>query len=368
MKIALVVPGGVDRSGEYRVIPALLALIRRLAAAHDVHVFALSQEPGPGTWMLEGAHVHNIGAGRTRPRAVRAILREHRAAPFDVIHSMWSGAPGMVAVAAARLLRLPSLVHVTGVELIALPDIACGGRLTWKGRLREAMVLRAASMITASSAPIVELVASLGGNALRVSLGVDLRAWPSQPPRRRTSTETARLIHVGSLNAVKDQETLLRAVAVLAAGGVDFRMDVVGEDTLGGRLQALSQELGLASRVQFRGFQTQRELRPLVESADLMVISSRHEAGPFAMLEAAAVGVPTVGTCVGHIAEWAPSAAVSVGIRDWRDLAISIRRLIDHEDLRLQIAEQAWQRATAEDADYTAARFQAIYAELTSAR
>ena len=27
MRIALVVPGGVDRSGEYRVIPALLALI-----------------------------------------------------------------------------------------------------------------------------------------------------------------------------------------------------------------------------------------------------------------------------------------------------------------------------------------------------
>lgn len=31
MRIALVVPGGVDQSGEYRVIPVLLALIGRLA-------------------------------------------------------------------------------------------------------------------------------------------------------------------------------------------------------------------------------------------------------------------------------------------------------------------------------------------------
>jgi glycosyltransferase involved in cell wall biosynthesis len=31
MKLALVAPGGVDRSGEFRVIPALLALIGRLA-------------------------------------------------------------------------------------------------------------------------------------------------------------------------------------------------------------------------------------------------------------------------------------------------------------------------------------------------
>lgn len=44
MKLALVVPGGVDRSGEFRVIPVLLALVERLARAHDVHVFALRQE------------------------------------------------------------------------------------------------------------------------------------------------------------------------------------------------------------------------------------------------------------------------------------------------------------------------------------
>ncbi len=37
-----------------------------------------------------------------------------------------------------------------------------------------------------------------------------------------------------------------------------------------------------------------------------MIISSRHEAGPLAVLEAAVKGVPTVGTAVGHIAEWAP--------------------------------------------------------------
>jgi hypothetical protein len=36
MRIALVVPGGVDRSGENRVIPVLLALISRLSVHHDV--------------------------------------------------------------------------------------------------------------------------------------------------------------------------------------------------------------------------------------------------------------------------------------------------------------------------------------------
>ena len=51
MKIAIVVPGGVDRSGTDKVIPCQLWLIERLAAGDDeVHVFALYQEPRPGRW------------------------------------------------------------------------------------------------------------------------------------------------------------------------------------------------------------------------------------------------------------------------------------------------------------------------------
>src|ERR1700679_609006 len=111
MKIALVVPGGVDRSGEYRVIPALLALIARLSLRDEVHVFALAQEPLPASWDLAGARIHNVGAGNARLRAIRAICAEHRSSAFHVVHSIWSGAPGVVAVAAARILRLPSLVH-----------------------------------------------------------------------------------------------------------------------------------------------------------------------------------------------------------------------------------------------------------------
>ena len=73
LKLAVVVPGGVDRSGEYRVIPALLALLERLAHDNEVHVFALAQEPEPGEWDLAGARVHNIGSGSTIARAVAAI-------------------------------------------------------------------------------------------------------------------------------------------------------------------------------------------------------------------------------------------------------------------------------------------------------
>ena len=365
MKIALVVPGGVDRSGEQRVIPALLALVKRLAERHDLQVFALRQQPRPESWPLLGARIHNIGAGWTRIRTVRAIWAEHRIAPFDIVQSIWSGAGGVAAVTAARALRVPSLVHVAGGEPARLPDIRFGGRLTWRGRLQELVALKGACAVTAASAPLVRMLGELGCQAQRLPLGVDLELWPPRQPVTR-GVGPARLIHVGSLNRVKDQPTLLAALAQLVRAGIAFQLDVIGEDTMHGRIQALAGELGLESRLRFHGFLTQRQLLPLVRSADLLVMSSRHEAGPLALLEAAAVGVPTVGTAVGHIAEWSPEAALAVPVSDPEALANAIRTVLAHEELRLRLAHAALARALRENADATAAAFEALYTRLTS--
>lgn len=364
MKLALVVPGGVDRSGDQRVIPALLALVERLARRHEVHVFALHQEPMAGEWTLAGARVHNIGDGLTRLRAVHAIRREHLQAPFDRIQAIFSGSCGLVAVAAARLLRVPGMVHVAGGELVALPVIDYGGRQRWTGRLREALVLRAADIVTAASAPIVASLRDLGIDAWRVPLGVDLGAWPPIPPRPR-SAGPARLIHVASLNRVKDQATLLRAFSILAQRGHAFTADLVGVDTLGGEIQALARKLELERHVRFHGFRTQRELRPMLAQADLLVMASRHEAGPLVALEAAVTGVPTVGTSVGHLVEWAPAAAVIVPVGATVALADAIERVLGDEVLRLRLAAAAQRLAIREDADHTARAFDALYHQLS---
>jgi glycosyltransferase involved in cell wall biosynthesis len=368
VRIALVVPGGVDRSGQYRVVPALLALIRRLSVRHDVQVIATNQEPAPGAWPLAGAHIHNIGSGRTGIRAVGAIRSLHRAEPFDVIHAIWSGGCGLIAVLASRLLGVPSLIHVAGGELVALRDINYGGRLNWRGRIREAAVLRATQRVTAASQPILQSLSNLGLRGERVPLGVDLGEWPSRQPVRRAAGQSPRLIHLASLNRIKDQTTLLRALALLKQSGESFQMEIVGEDTLRGAMQSLAEDLGLSAYVRFLGFRTQTELRPIVEAADILVMSSRHEAGPLAMLEAAVAGVPVVGTAVGHIAEWAPDASVAVPVGDPVALAGAVSQLIHDEELRLRIATAAHKRAVVEDADYTLRQFESLYAQLTRQR
>ena len=150
---------------------------------------------------------------------------------------------------------------------------------TRRGRLREWLVLRGASCITAASAPVVSALADLGLTGQRVPLGVDLKAWPPRLPVPRQNGKPAMLIHVASLNRIKDQATLLRALASLKELRVEFEMDIVGEDTLDGEIQGMAGRLGLSRAIRFRGFLPQRQLRPLVEQSDLLIHSSRFEAG-----------------------------------------------------------------------------------------
>src|SRR3546814_20563164 len=105
--------------------------------------------------------------------------------PFDRIQAIFSGSCSLVAVAAARLLRVRSLVHIAGGELVALPGIDYGGRPLRVSRLREALVMRTADDVSAASAPITDSLEKRGISAHRAPRGVSLRARPPRLPPLR---------------------------------------------------------------------------------------------------------------------------------------------------------------------------------------
>ena len=367
MRVALIVPGGVDPSGTHRVIPCLLWLVERLARNHEVHVFALYQTSRASTYRLLGATVHAVDSRFARVEVLHTLLTAHRRRPFDLLHAFWAEPPGVVAWIAGTLMRRPVLLHLAGGELQALKAIQYGGRLTWRGRAYVRAALRGATRITAATPAMIADAGRRGVAADLLILGVDVGRWMPVPPRPRASDRPARLIHVASLNPVKDQRTLLRAVARLRDGGTAFRLDIVGEDTMDGEIQRLAEALELGDCVIFHGFLPHEALRPLVVSADVHVLSSLHESGGIVVLEAAVSGVPTVGTRVGHVAAWAPDAGVAVPVADPDALARGIASLLCDDGRRLSIAREAQRRAVASDADATAARVNEIYEEMVRA-
>lgn len=366
MKIAWIVPGGVDRGGERRVIPCLLWIIERIARVHEVHVFVLGQEPRRCRYRLAGVQVHNAGGFATRLQLLADVWGEHRRGPFDLIEAIWAAPPGALAALLGRLLKRPVLLRLTGGDLAALPEIGYGQRASWRGRWWLRAAVAGASHVAVPSAAMQAAAEALGIRAERLPWGVALDRWPPCPPRPRRPGAPARLAHVGSLNPVKDQRTLLHAAKILVKQGIAFRLDVVGEDTLNGALQRLAVSLGIEQFVQFHGFLVQDQVRKIVVEADLLLVSSRHEADPIVALEAAVSGTPVVGTAVGHLADWAPEAALVVPPGDAEGLAKAIHALLEDEPRRLAIAAAAQALALGEDADWSSKQLLALYERLTS--
>ena len=368
MRIALVVPGGVDASGEDRVIPAVVWLIERLAKRHDVHVFAMHQQPSYGAWPLRGARVENIGTTRfRRSRFFARFAAAHRAAPFDVVHAIFGGVGALAAFAAKRH-GVPFVLHLAGGEPVALKGIGYGSCLTFRGRMGLRIASAAATRVTVATRYMQARARELGIAAELVALGVALDRWPPRRPAPRETGAVTRLLHIGDLRPVKGQDTLLAAVAQLVRDGVKVTLDVAGVDTMGGSLQRSPSALALGDRIRFHGLLSRDRLRALVERSDILVHASLHEAGPVCVLEAAIAGVPTVGTNVGQVSDWSPEAAVATPVGDAAALARAIALLAADEPRRLRLAAEAQSRAIQIDADHTADAFERIYDEVSVRR
>ncbi len=369
MRIALVASGGLDRSGRERVVPSLLWLVERLARRDDVHAFVFDQYPERCSYPLLGAHVHNLGATGPWPRTAALVprllsaLRRH--GPFDVVHAYMGAPPGIVAAFCGALARRPVVVTFAGDELVALPEIGYGRQAGWSGRLVRAPTARLAARVTVGSEYMRALAQRLGIRADVIPLGVDVATFrpapePPGPPWR--------LLHVASLNPVKDQETLLQAFARVVLEERGVHLDVLGVDTLGGAVQRRARELGLGTFVTFHGLLPVDELSPFHARAHLLVQSSRHDASPVAVLEAAAVGRATVGTAVGYVADGAPLRATATPVGDPGALARAIVDLLRDGPRRQTIARAAQEWSRAHDADWSASRFRTLYDEVAGKR
>jgi glycosyltransferase involved in cell wall biosynthesis len=366
MRIAWVVAGGVDESGVERVTPSLLWLIERLARRHEMHVYVLRYHPRPRSYPLLGATVHDLGrpTGIRRQYAatVEAIRRHGRP---DVLHGMLALPAGFVAAAVGRRLGVPAVVTCDSGEFIRLDDIGYGAQATMRQRWAVRVMARLASRVLVCTSYQARLAAACGVRTVLLPIGVDTSTF--HPPAARADGPPWRLLQVASLNRVKDQPTLLAALARLRTARVDAHLEIAGEDTLSGAVQREAARLGIAERVRFQGPVPSASLAELYRRAHLFVLSSRHEGGPVVALEAAASEAPIVGTAVGYVADWAGERAVAVPPRDPALLADAIATLIGDPSRRARLAASAREWVLRHDADWTAGEHDRLYQELAAA-
>ena len=115
---------------------------------------------------------------------------------------------------------------------------------------------------------------------------------------------------VGRLSPEKGVDLFLGACALLATRRVAFSAIVAGQGPERERLQALRGRLGLEGRVHFLSHVS--DMAAVYRQLDLLVLPSRSEGLPNALLEALQADVPIVATRVGGVPELIGSSAAAV--------------------------------------------------------
>lgn len=172
----------------------------------------------------------------------------------------------------------------------------------------------------------------------------------SAPRQLPTNPRPLRIVTVGSLEQLyKGPDVLLRAAHRCVQQGLDVQVVYVGDGKYRSHLERMAGELGMQSRVQFRGrLPAGERVRQELDVADLFVLASRTEGLPRAMIEAMARALPCVGSHVGGVPELlAPQDMVAPD--DDQALAALIRRVLGSSAIYQQMSERNLARAR----DYT---------------
>lgn len=113
-------------------------------------------------------------------------------------------------------------------------------------------------------------------------------------PARFEGERTKRIVTVGRLHKQKNQALLLEAFADFKKLCADYQLHIYGEGELEEKLKNRARELGIEKDVVWHGF-SKRVKEEIVDSR-MFVLSSDFEGISNSMLEALAMGIPTIST------------------------------------------------------------------------
>ena len=278
------------------------------------------------------------------PAPYRHLLADRRPA---LIHAHF-GIDGVYALPLARGLGIPLVTTFHGFDATLstaalLSSPAWANFPLWRRRLA-----RQGRLFLCVSSFIRDRVLAMGFPQARTLVhytGVDTASI--RP--RAACEETRTILHVARLVDMKGTRDLIRAVAALPPRHADARLVIIGDGERRRSLEALAGRLGLGERIRFLGAQPHAQALDWMRRAAMLVLPSirtttgRTEGLGMVLLEAAATGVPIVGSRVGGIPEAVHDEVTGflVPAQDPAALARRISDLLDDPALRLRMGAAA---------------------------
>jgi glycosyltransferase involved in cell wall biosynthesis len=264
---------------------------RRLAEnGHEVTVQTARYPGSLARETVDGRHyVRRGGRFSVYPHGMRAAAAGRRR--YDAILDIQNGVPFWSPL----VTRVPVVTVVHHVHEEQWPEVFDPMRARlgwWLESVAAPAIYRNSRYIAVSSATRADLVA-LGVPASRVDVVLsgldaphsDLDYDPDAAPH---------LVVLGRLVPHKRVELAIDAVADLAPQWPDIGLTVVGQGYWLPELTAHAEARGVSDRIRFAGYVSDREKADLLRTARVNVLPSLKEGWGLAIVEAAALGTPSV--------------------------------------------------------------------------
>ncbi len=235
-------------------------------------------------------------------RAAMNAVRTHNA---HMIHAQWWLPGGFVGALVSKFTNTPLVITTHGTDVEQLR------RTRWAKHLAR-FAFGQARVITCGSNYLRAQLLELGvvdENRVRVMPMPVNPLFKDSSRRRRSLTPSENrktrfeILTVARLTQQKSMDTLIDALAILRARGLDARLQIVGDGAQRAALQEQTRMKNLEACVEFLGMCPHNELPKLYAECDVFVLPSVREGMGLVLAEALLCGAPVIATNSGGVTD-----------------------------------------------------------------
>jgi D-inositol-3-phosphate glycosyltransferase len=303
---------------------------------------------------------------------------------YDVVHSHYwlSGRLGLL-FADRWNVPLVSMFHTLAQLKNRVAETAAEREHAVRYEIERRTMAGSDRVVAATAIDRQQMLRYYGDDLAPISVipcGVDLEHFSPRPLAQARaevglSASEKMILFVGRIQRLKGLEVLVRAFALL--GDLDARLVIVGgqpgnspESREISRLQHLVTKLGIAERTTFVGAVPHERLPLYYSAADVTVMPSSYESFGLVAVESLACGTPVVASRVGGLTSIVRDGETGFLV-PWRDAALfaeRVRRVLEDEAFRTQLAAHARQSVLEYGWDRIADEHLALYADVRAAQ
>lgn len=199
-------------------------------------------------------------------------------------------------------------------------------------------------------------------NVCTIYNGVNVHKFHDAKPLESLRSEKTTVVMVAGFRYQKDQDTLIRSFSHLDKD--KYELWLVGDGERRSELESLIKEKNLSSNVKLLGIRA--DIPEVLQSADIVVMSSHFEGLSLSNVEGMSVGKPFIASDVDGLREVVTGYGLLFPHGDDKALASIIQRLSEDKAYYQQIADKCYERAQMYDIQKMVDSYSDLYKSILS--